>query len=109
MVGIPHYEPYGTTCGFAFEYTAEEFHFVCFIATCRYVVLSGAASVDFALYEIHVYANAGRVAVNNSAYGRSVAFAECRECEYVAECVVHKVVEFRIMFVGLSPSLGYMA
>jgi hypothetical protein len=85
LIGIAHEEAYGMARGQSLEYAAQQFHLVSLLPGGDQSTLPRPATIEFALYEVHIDLNAGRHAIDDSANGGAVALSERRQAKYMAE------------------------
>lgn len=76
LVGIAYHKANGTACGLTLEDTAEQLDLVSLLTGGGKDALARTATVKFALNEVHVYGDAGRHAIDDTANGCAVALAE---------------------------------
>jgi hypothetical protein len=76
LIVISYDKPNGASCCFSLKDSAEYFYLVRFVSACRNAALSGAATRQFFLYEIHINVNACGHAVYDATDGWAVTFAE---------------------------------
>lgn len=78
LVGVTHYETDGTTCRHAFEDATQQFYLVFFLTCCRDLALSGTATVQLGLNEIHVNRYTCWHTVDDTSNGLTVTLTESR-------------------------------
>ena len=90
LVGIAYLETNGGTCRLTFEYTRQYFDLIGFATRRGDGRLSGTTSCHFGLQELHIDGDTSRHTVDDATYGWTMAFAEGRQSEYVAESIHFK-------------------
>ena len=79
----------GLTGRLALEHAAQHLHLVCFLASGSQSALTRLATVELALYELHIHVNTGRHTVYHAPNGRPMTLAERCQPKYMSKTVSH--------------------